>query len=342
VVGIQRSDVYKLKKAVKGFRPDQIILAATHTHSGPDTMGIYGLPPIFSGKDEDYMERLGELTDRAIEKAESRSRPAKAYTAVYGMDPSLTLNRRKGGPKDDTMGLMVFRDDGGGTIATLINIACHPEVIWKNKRKLTADYPGVLYRLVEKKYGGGAIFFSGALGALIAPDLGIPEEDHTWQHLEDYGEDVFAEVEKGMDLLEEEDDLSFIHRMSLIQVPIDTEIYMILGEFGMIERNVYDEETILTEVNLIEIGSAQFVTFPGEVYPKQGINIRKRQKKNSFQIGLANDELGYILYPEDFGTELYSYESSLCISPELSVKMEKALFDLMEGRQGSRERTSGY
>ncbi len=332
LVGIQRSDVLKIKDAVEGFRREEIILACTHTHSGPDTMGIYGLPPLFSGKDEDYMERLAWLTARAIEKAEARSRPVDAFTAVYEMDPSLTLNRRDGEPKDDTMGLMVFRDRGGAAVATLINIACHPEVIWKNKRKLSADYPGVLYRLVEDKYGGGAIFFAGALGALIAPDLDKPEADNTWEDLESYGRDVFAEVEKGMELLDKEEDLSFRHRMSLVRVPIDTELYMILGEFGMIERKVYPGETILTEVNLIDIGSAQFVTFPGEAYPKQGLNIRKHQRQNSFQIGLADDELGYILYPDDFGSELYSYETSLCISPELSVRMEDALLEMLEAQ----------
>ncbi|MFO8056789.1 MAG: hypothetical protein R6V10_05800 [bacterium] len=330
LVGMQGSDVKKIKAAIKGFRPDQVILSCTHTHSGPDTMGIWGLPPIFSGKDEDYMERLARLTARAVEQAETRSRPVDAWTAVYDLDPSLTLNRRKGEPKDDTIGLMVFRDQGGATVATLINMACHPEVIWKNKRKLTADYPGVLYRLTEKKYGGGAIFFSGALGALIAPDLDKPEEDHTWEDLENYGRDVFAEVERGMGLLEKEKELSLLHRMSLVRVPIKNELYTRLGEFGMLEREVYEKETILTQVHLVEIGSAQFVTFPGEAYPKQGLNIRKRQKENSFQIGLADDELGYILYPEDYGSELYSYESSLCISPKLSVMMEEALLELME------------
>ena len=99
---------------------------------------------------------------------------------------------------------------------------------------------------------------------------------------------------------------------------------------GIFQREIFEGDQIVTEVSVIEIGSAQFVTFPGEAYPKQGLKIRERQKPNSFQIALANDELGYILYPEDYGTELYKYETSVCAGPELAVEMEKALYFLLE------------
>jgi hypothetical protein len=144
------------------------------------------------------------------------------------------------------------------------------------------------------------------------------------------GKRAAAEVAKGMPLLVREDRPSIVHKMSLIRVPVENKIYVALVEFHMVEREVYDGPSFITEVNLIEIGSAQFVTFPGEAYPKQGLNIRKRQKPNSFQIALANDELGYILYPEDYESEVYSYEAGLCPGPALATEIEKALMELLK------------
>jgi len=330
LIGMNRFDVERIKARVTGFRPDQILIHCTHVHAGPDTMGLWGLPPFYSGRDEAYMEDIFAAVVRAIEDAEDAARPVSAWTAVYQMDPDLMRNQNEGEPVDNTMGIMVFKDRAGRAVATLINATGHPEVLWQNNHKISADYPGVVYRLVEDKYGGGAIFFSGALGSLITPNAPLPFEDRDFDDVEDFGARVAAEVDRGVALLVREDRPSIVHKTSLIQVHVENKIYNVLQDAGMIERKVYEGNSLVTEVNLIEIGSAQFVTFPGEAYPKQGLNIRARQKPNSFQIALANDELGYILYPEDYGSDLYAYESTLCPGPDLAVEIESALLELLE------------
>ncbi len=228
------------------------------------------------------------------------------------------------------MGILVFKDQSGETISTLINLTGHPEVQWETNHKISSDYPGVVRRLVEKKYGGGAIFFNGALGALVSPNLPVPEADHSWGELEEFGTKVFGEVERGMGMLVREQSPSLKHEMSLIQAPVVNKIYTLGEQFGMFERSVYPGPSLITEVNLIEIGSAQIVTFPGEAYPKQGLKIRSHQKPHSFQFGLADDELAYILYPEDYDAELYKYEHSLCVGPDLAVEIDRALLDLLK------------
>ena len=60
----------------------------------------------------------------------------------------------------------------------------------------------------------------------------------------------------------------------------------------------------------------QLITIPGEAYPKIGMAIKRGMcAKYKFVIGLANDELGYLLYPEDFLNDLYSYEITAGMSP---------------------------
>ena len=329
LIGLNRFDIEKIKAQVPGFRPDQILIACTHVHAGPDTMGVWGLPPLYSGQNKKYTATFGPAIARAIARAEAAAVPVSAWTAVYQMDPTLMYNMNAGEPKDDTMGLMVFKDDADKVVATLVNLTGHPEVLKKNNRMISADFPGVMYREVEKKYGGGCLLFNGALGSLISPVVELkPTPD--FADVEEMGIKAAAQVDKGMARLVREERPSIVHKMSLILVPVENKIFTILLRFRMIERDAYAGPSLLTEVNLIEIGSAQFVTFPGEAYPKQGLNIRKLQKPNSFQIGLADDELAYILYPEDYYSERYKYEAGLCPGPQLAVEVEKALTELLK------------
>jgi len=275
------------------------------------------------------MEKIEDAIIRAIGRAEAAAVPVSVWTAVYPMEAGLMHNIHEGEPKDDTMGIMVFKNEAGGMVATLVNLTGHPEVLKQNNRQISADFPGVLYREIEKKYGGGSLLFNGTCGSLITPTVDlVPDPD--FEDVEQFGVKVAAEVDKGMKRLVREERPSLVHRASQILVPVENPIYPVLLRFRMLNRDAYEGPALMTEVNLIEIGSAQFVTFPGEAYPKQGINVRKRQKPNSFQIGLADDELGYILYPDDYRSELYHYEAGLCPGPELAVKIEKALIELLE------------
>lgn len=59
-----------------------------------------------------------------------------------------------------------------------------------------------------------------------------------------------------------------------------------------------------SEVNLIKLGDLWLATVPGEMLPKLGLHLKQQMRaagaKVAGVIGLANDELGYILPTEDF------------------------------------------
>lgn len=328
-VGIQGPDIAMIKSAVKNFREDQVIIASTHTHSGPDTMGLWGIPPLVSGRSERYLQRIAAAVADTIAAAENSAVPVTASTAVYEANPSIMVNFREGEPEDHHMGLMVFRDDQGATLATLWTAVGHPETMWDDNHLLSADYPGRVCALIEKEFGGGAIFVSGDLGAMMSPARPDPGQKHDWARLERVSQKIFADVKRGRALLEPEIAPRLLHRQTKFAFPFSNDTFRKAVQLKLFSREVYSGNQVITEVNLIEIGSAQFVTFPGEVYPKLGLAIRAHQKKNSFQIGLADDELGYIIYPRDYGAELYHYETTMCAGPELSLRMEKAILELL-------------
>jgi len=331
VVGLQRTDVQAMKARVKGFRPEQIIIASTHTHSGPDTLGLWGVPPFISGRRQKYIDRIGEAVARTVEQAEREAVEATAYTAAGRLKEGVMVNLNQGEPVDNAFGVMQFKDRGGKTLATLMNVNGHPEAMWDDNHKITADYPGRVCELAEEAYGGGAIFFSADLGAMMSPARPGPGEDHDFERMERIAQSVFSDLSRAAGSMTEERDPVLAHRMSRLLVPVENDLFRKLVEIGILERELYEGDRILTQVHVFEIGSAQFVAFPGEVYPKMGLKVRAMQKPHSFQIGLADDELGYILYPGDYGAELYQYETSMCTGPETALMVEDALSALLDG-----------
>jgi hypothetical protein len=71
------------------------------------------------------------------------------------------------------------------------------------------------------------------------------------------------------------------------------------------------EDSISTQLNLINIGNAQILTIPGEALPNIGFYLkRKMHGEHNLLFGLTNDAFGYILTPEDWGSfKRYEYVS---------------------------------
>ena len=64
-IGLMYDDVNKIRRRaseIVGVNVDRIIVACTHNHEGPDTIGLWGPDELMSGVDEDYMTFLTEST----------------------------------------------------------------------------------------------------------------------------------------------------------------------------------------------------------------------------------------------------------------------------------------
>jgi hypothetical protein len=67
--------------------------------------------------------------------------------------------------------------------------------------------------------------------------------------------------------------------------------------------------TISTRINLLNIGTAQALTIPGEALPNIGYYLKRNMPaEHPFLFGLTNDAFGYILTRVDFNSfERYEY-----------------------------------
>jgi hypothetical protein len=96
---------------------------------------------------------------------------------------------------------------------------------------------------------------------------------------------------------------------------------------------------VTSEANCVNIGPVWLATGPGEVLPKLGLRVKAQLHEAGAPlagfIGLANDELGYILPQEDFvypGNPFSPedhYEETMSVGPEAGPKLMAALEKIM-------------
>jgi len=145
--------------AATGLPVAAITVAATHTHSGPDT----GLGDALEGRPP--APHVAALLDAAVRAGEEAIRTAGPATLGTGRaEAAIGRNRRRAdGPLDS--GVTVVRVDraNGAPLAVLYSHGCHPTALGHDNLEFSADWPGAASRRIEAELPGArAIFLLGA------------------------------------------------------------------------------------------------------------------------------------------------------------------------------------
>src|SRR6202011_2606069 len=70
------------------------------------------------------------------------------------------------GPADDTVVVARITAASGGTIATVVNYACHPTTLAWDNTSISPDYVGAMREVIEQATGSPCVFLQGASGDL--------------------------------------------------------------------------------------------------------------------------------------------------------------------------------
>lgn len=341
VIGLQREDLLawhpRLREA--GFDPRHVVIHATHNHSGPDTLGLWGVPPFVSGQDERYMERLATAVVAALEQASASLRPAELAAGAKRIDPAgIMRNLRRPGLVDRELVVVHVRERGqegrgGASIATLVELGCHPEVLGPDNRLVTADFPGWTVAELEAELGGVGLFVSGALGGLVTPDVeeGFPEgPGGSFEEAERVGRRVArlaVERVRAFSRYEAEPRIALRHAPFLVRN--ENPRYRLARWTGILDRTMYRGGYLLSEANVWAIGRLRVATIPGEITPDLGLRIKRAVGgEPTLLVGLANDELGYLLPAADFDLPIYDYERTVSPGPGVGDRVYRLLEDL--------------
>lgn len=171
-LGLYRNDVQDIRRLAGFESPERyLFVSATHQHSGPDSMGLWGRFPGVSGRDARYHEEAKRLIAAEVKRLAAQLEPAELAGVSRRVDPSgLCRDSRDPVVIDPHLGVLQVRRPGGKVLATLVNWSCHPEVLGRDNFRLTADYPGPLCAVIEERTGGECVFLPGAIGGLMTPD----------------------------------------------------------------------------------------------------------------------------------------------------------------------------
>lgn len=306
----------KVCARVPGIPAENILIGATHNHSGPDCYGF----PDESGRtscDLAYLEDTCGKLAAAINEAVKNLQPATIKIATGKAQGKIAYNAYAERLYDPRCHVLQCLDVNGKPIATLVNYACHPEVIGPDQGILCPDFVGPLYDRIAARGGGTGIFMNGALGGMVTADCRGPDgrDIQTWDQCERIGSLLADEALRivGEEAVQRNPGL-MVESVS-VTFPVESEILLAVVQMSPLGYDLGQSGTISTRINVVNLGDAQMLTIPGEALPNIGYYLKRNMHgRHNFLLGLTNDAFGYILAKVDFDSfDRYNYITRTCL-----------------------------
>ena len=264
------------------------------------------------------------------------------------------------------------------TLGTLVVWGNHPETLWSDNLQLTSDFPHYLrqnvekgvydgQKLAKKGLGGTVVYATGCVGGLMTTSPSVTIKDPFSKKT--YSEPTFAKAEaegKTMALIvlnavEKAESISGGIRLlaKTFELPLDNVPFKAGVALGVLDTGFSRWGKFRTEVAAWTMGEVSFITVPGEIYPeivnggietpaeadfglKKPLEIPPLRSlmggKYKIVLGLANDELGYIIPKSEWDTKppyLYGAKEQLygevnSVGPETAPIVHRELKTLLE------------
>ena len=315
LISLSQSDMESIRaQALEklGRQDVRVAVGAIHNHSAPDTTGAYG------GVRRSYKELLREQASDAVVDAVQSMAPARigfAHTKVEGF---LRNGRRPdGGPVDEAVEVMLVEAETGGTIAVLVNSACHVDVLGRRNTLITADFPAYLRRDLERERGGVAVFFAGAQGDLH-PRQAIedPHDDEglrTYEEAEKLGSAMAKAALDALANVSTTAEVSLAVRVSYPELPVENRLFKTLRLLRILRRTLYNG-MVRSETWVVDINDAQIVTLPGQFFCRLGEELKAQMKGSyKFLFGLTCDDVIYVVPPDEWDPKRKAEEEHLSL-----------------------------
>ena len=319
----------KSRALINGIPPQNILIGATHTHSGPDAYGF----PNEKGEsfaDLTYLNTCVRAIADAVNEAVKNLAPATLKTAVGEAKGQIAYNYYAPDLYDPRCGVIQAVSASGKPIVTLVNYAIHPEVIGSERGIVSPDLCGPLYARIEAQIGGVAMFINGAQGGMVTADnrRANGKEANTWEECIRIGELLANEALRIISTAEAQANPSLFCTAKNVTFPIESDVMKYIVRKSPLKYEVAPGDKVVAQVNLLNIGNAQILTIPGEALPNIGYYVKRHMHTNvPLLFGLTNDAFGYMLTKVDFNSfKRYEYISRTSLGENTAeIYMDAAL-----------------
>jgi len=301
VISIHRNQVAAIQKRVAGhteIKPENVMVCATHTHTGPVTRMSRvkeGAEPTLQWLDS-FPERAAQAVIDAASNLEaceifgaSSQEDRIAFNRRYRMrDGSVRTNPghqhpdiiEPAGPIDPEVGILAFTRQDGSIKALFVNYACHLDNV--GGTEISADFPGYLVRRLQERLKDRpfVLFTNGACGDINHIDVRSPFRRKGHEHSRWMGGTLAGDVCEALK-----------DKVSLSNSGVKTARETI----QLLMKEDADAEIGRAEIQAIRVGEIGFVGVPAEYFVELQLDIKKRSPfKRTFVSELTNGSVGYI------------------------------------------------
>lgn len=339
----------------------QIILNASHTHSGPVLSGA-SLENMYSFNDvgKDEKEKIRQYTSffetQVVALAEEAFRAAEPVLIFSGngvarfqvnrrnnSEKNLTEQTELKGPNDPAIPVLKVVSRSGSLKALVFGYACHPTVL--DGYLWCGDYPGFAQIELEKKHPDAiAMFFQGA-GADQNP---LPRS--TISLAKQYGITLSAAVERVLDepmrLLPAILSTAYTEiDLPLTPAPTATELEKVIAEStvayrkrcleGILSRYKIGKMPIVSypyPLQIWNVGGQPVMSMGGELVIEYALGLKKMFGHDIFVMGYCNDVMAYIpsaTILKEGGYEGESSQLEYGLPSKWSLEIEPLIYDGM-------------
>lgn len=293
LIGYGNDEIITIRKDIQKELPVQYsIVASTHTHEGPDVLGMWGPSHYKSGIDKDYIEYINDQVVASVKEAYNQMQPS---ILSFGIDKNgashLVEDSRPPLIIDPTLQTIQFKSiNQDTTLGTIVYWSNHPETTWDKNLLISSDFVHFLREGVEdgismasdtfssEGLGGICMFVNGTIGGLMttSPDLGVKDPFDNTMYTEPSFDKAKAQGETlamlALNTMKNADnnfrESNLIVKAHSFDLPLDNPIYRLAASLGIFERGLTAWWKMRTEVSYISLADAEFVFHPSELYPE--------------------------------------------------------------------------
>ena len=322
-LGLQREDAEWIKRGLVGVANGDVFLCSSHTHAGPDPIGIWGWYFLTSGRDPAYIGRLRRQIAAAVAAAKDAARPAKLFVGHARLPrEGLVKNSNRRGVFPRRVTVLQARDaEDGSPLGALLHLVCHPEMMRRRNTLISSDLCGELCDQWGAAGYGQAVFVNGELGAMVSPAFhprgpeGMPQ----------IGARLLGVCERAVANARPLPTRELEIRRRDVYLPLQTAGLTLFRLSGVVKRRLYSGK-IRASVGYLRLDDFEAISVPGEMEPVLAEEIRRAlHKPNLVVFGLVDDEVGYLMRAQDARDPEFAYERTMSPCAEAGELVRAAL-----------------
>lgn len=332
VLYVDRDFVEDVRREISkstGICEEQIMIFATHTHSGPEghtklasLLGFFPNPSL--------RKFLAERISCCALTAFNGARAARVGSASVPV-PDMSSNRQKeGGPIDRELRVLRVEGSGGELMGALVNFTAHPVIMNSRNLEFSSDYPGHAMGVLEGVFGGDSVclFANGACG-----NVTIRRSGSSFSEVKRVGEMLAGHALRALSDVQTTEEVAIGSSCSTIplqlrdlpsvgeakaelrelesRTPRDAgeakalrkRLAKASGTLALAEKAEYIRsflgDQVQTQLQTVAINDSLLLGIPAELFVEYALTLKEDLgESRAFIIGYCNDIVGYVVTPD--------------------------------------------